>query len=229
MYNEWPLGQVPEHLRRPELEQIRAQGYEFDDPRQVVEIFERKVADFAGADHAVAIDCCSHGLFLCLKYLKATGTITIPSHTYVSVPMQILQAGCKVHMIDQDWTGKYQLQPYPVWDSAIQWHAGMYSQGLQVVSFQFKKYIPIGRGGMILTNDADAAAWLRKARYDGRDVDTPYIHDDFEFAGWHMYMTPEDAARGILLMDARSGACPERSGRDLYVDLSQKSLFKFHG
>jgi dTDP-4-amino-4,6-dideoxygalactose transaminase len=226
MYNEWPLGHVPEHLQRPELAQLEAAGYTFDDPRDIVELFERKVADFAGASYAVAVDCCSHGLFLCLKYLKATGTITVPSHTYVSVPMQIMQAGCSVELTDEDWTGKYQLKPYPVWDSAIQWHQGMYQQGLQVVSFQFKKYIPIGRGGMILTDDVTAYQWLRKARYDGRDVNVPYIQDDFEFAGWHMYMTPEDAARGILLMDAKPGNTPERTGRSSYVDLSTKTVFK---
>ena len=229
MYNEWPLGPIPKHLQRPELAQLQQLGYQFNDPREIVEIFEQKVADFAGAPHAVAIDCCSHGIFLCLKYLKATGIITIPAHTYVSVPMQILQAGCQLNMVDQDWIGKYQLAPYPVWDSAIQWRQGMYEAGMQVLSFQIKKYIPIGRGGMILTDNAATAAWLRKARYDGRNIATPYIYDDFEFAGWHMYMTPEDAARGIMLMDTRSGSLPDRRGQDLYLNLSAKTLFRNHG
>ena len=79
---------------------------------------------------------------------------------------------------------------------------------------------------MILTDDVTAYQWLRKARYDGRDVNVPYIQDDFEFAGWHMYMTPEDAARGILLMDAKPGNTPERTGRSSYVDLSTKTVFK---
>jgi dTDP-4-amino-4,6-dideoxygalactose transaminase len=137
-------------------------------------MFEQKVAKFAGAKFGVAVDCCSHGLFLSLKYLNATGTIKIPSKTYASVPMQIRHAGCIPELVDFTWTGRYRLDPYPIWDAAVQWHENMYTDGLHVVSFQIKKRIPIGRGGMILTNDEDAANWLRKARHDGRDLTVPY-------------------------------------------------------
>jgi dTDP-4-amino-4,6-dideoxygalactose transaminase len=34
---------------------------------------------------------------------------------------------------------------------------------LQVVSFQIKKRIPIGRGGIILTDDFEAYKWLKMA------------------------------------------------------------------
>ena len=70
-YSSWPLGKVPKHLQRPELEQLINAGYKWKDPRDAVNIFEQKVADFAGSKYAVAIDCCSNGLFLCLKYLNA--------------------------------------------------------------------------------------------------------------------------------------------------------------
>jgi dTDP-4-amino-4,6-dideoxygalactose transaminase len=226
MYKEWPLDEVPKHLQRPELDLIKKQGYKFNDPWEVVDLFEQKVAEFSGAKYAVAVDCCSHGLFLCLKYLKATGTITIPSHTYASVPMQIIHAGCKVKMVDQAWIGSYQLKPYPIWDSAIQWRRNMYAGGFSIVSFQIKKAIPIGRGGMILTDDQEAVNWLKKSRYDGRTRDIPYVNDNIEQLGWHMYMTPEDAARGILLMDARPQDWPDRNGRDYYVDLLEKKIFK---
>lgn len=225
MYNVWPLDTLPEELQRPELGLLKKHGYAFDDPREVVEIFEHKVAEFTGAPYAVAVDCCSHGLFLSLKYLNAQGTITIPTHTYASVPMYIQHAGCQVKFVDRDWIGCYQLEPYPVWDAAIQWHRGMYSGGIKVVSFQIKKAIPIGRGGVVLTDDAKCAAWLKHARYDGRNNSIPYVDDNITTAGWHMYMTPEDAARGILLMDARPQDWPERNGRDCYVDLTNKKVF----
>ncbi len=226
MYHEWPLGKIPDHLQRPELAQLKAAGYNFNDPFEVVEIFERKVADYAGSRYAVAVDCCSHGIFLCLKYLNATGTVTIPAHTYVSVAMQIIHAGCKLNLVNQDWTGCYQLKPYPIWDAAPQWRQSMYQGGLHVVSFQAKKAIPIGRGGIILTDDNDAVAWLQKARYDGRNQSTPYINDSIDCQGWHMYMIPEDAARGILLMDARPQDWPDRRGKDFYPDLSTHSFYK---
>lgn len=228
MYNVWPLDTLPLELQRPELRLLQEKNYSFKDPREVVEIFERKVAEFAGAPYAVAVDCCSHGLFLCLKYLNAQGTITIPSHTYASVPMYIQHAGCKVEFSNQDWTGCYQLAPYPLWDAAIQWHQGMYSSGLKVVSFQIKKAIPIGRGGIILTDNAECADWLKMARYDGRNPHTAYVDDNIQTLGWHMYMTPEDAARGILLMDARPQDWPDRNGKDFYPDLLNKKFFQDH-
>ena len=82
MYNVWPLDTLPEELQRPELGLLKKHGYTFDDPREVVELFEHKVAEFTGSPYAVAVDCCSHGLFLSLKYLNAQGTITIPTHTH---------------------------------------------------------------------------------------------------------------------------------------------------
>jgi dTDP-4-amino-4,6-dideoxygalactose transaminase len=102
----------------------------------------------------------------------------------------------------------------------------MYQGGLHVVSFQIKKRIPIGRGGMILTDDYAAYRWLKKARHDGRDMKTYYIDDDFEFFGWHYYMTPEDAARGILLMDAIPGDYEDSGNNNTYVDLSNKTIFR---
>jgi dTDP-4-amino-4,6-dideoxygalactose transaminase len=225
MHKTWPLGTIPEHFRRPEIKQLKEAGYRFSDPYEIVDIFEKKVSAFAGSKYAVAIDCCSHGLFLALKYLKAEGTITIPSHTYVSVPMQIRHSGCNVTFEELEWSGVYQLKPYPVWDAATRWQKDMYTGGMQVLSFQIKKRIPIGRGGMILTDDEEAYNWLKKARHDGRDMNTYYMDDDFAFDGWHYYMTPEDAARGILLMDQIPEHCNDSHTWKNYVDLTTKSIF----
>lgn len=225
-FTSWPLGQVPEHKQRPELEQVRAAGYHWQDPRDVIEIFENKVSLFAGATYGIAVDCCSHGIFLCLKYLQARGTVSIPRHTYQSVPMQVHHAGCDIEWRDEDWTGVYQLKPYPVWDAATRWRQGMYTGGFHVASFQMKKRIPIGRGGMILTNDAAAAAWLKRARYDGRDLSVSQWDDEPEVMGWHYYMTPEDAARGILLMDQTPTDNPDTAGWQNYADLSKKKIFQ---
>jgi dTDP-4-amino-4,6-dideoxygalactose transaminase len=225
-FDSWPLGKLPKQFQRPELDLIKELGYDWKDPRDAIEIFERKVADFAGAKYAVAVDCDTHGLFLSLKYLNATGTVTIPKHTYQSVPMYIRHAGCDVAFRDEKWEGIYQLEPYPIWDAAVRWRKGMYQGGFHIVSFQLKKRIPIGRGGMILTDDAKAYAWLCKARYDGRDLTVSQWDDDADICGWHMYMTPEDAARGIILMDQIPAENPDTATWENYADLSQKKLFK---
>ena len=46
------------------------EGYNTEDPWDIVEAFENKVAKYAGSKYAVATDSCTNSLFLCLKYLK---------------------------------------------------------------------------------------------------------------------------------------------------------------
>ena len=83
-YNPWPIGKVPKELQRPELDKLKELGYHWDDPRDVVTMFEEKVAAFAGSKYAVSIDCCSHGLFLSLEYLKHTTEVKKNDITYAT-------------------------------------------------------------------------------------------------------------------------------------------------
>jgi len=225
-FNSWPSGKLPPHFQRPELAQLKELGYPWNDPRDVVELFEQKVAKFAGSTYAVAVDCCTNGVFLSLKYSQAQGHIEIPKHTYQSIPMNIVHAGAVPIFRHEEWSGMYQLKPYNIWDAATRWRRGMYQGGLHVCSFQIKKRIPIGRGGMILTDDKQAYDWLCKARYDGRDLEVSQWDDDGDICGWHMYMTPEDAARGIILMDQVPDDNPDCGSWENYADLSQKKLWK---
>ena len=229
-YKSWPLGQLPQEFQRPELEQIKKLGYKWKDPRDVITMFEDKVAKFAGAKYGVAVDCCSHGLFLSLKFYKdvlkmKNEFVEIPSYTYCSVPMQIKHAGFNPKFKDIQWSGVYQLKPFDIWDGAVRWTKGMYKGGFHIVSFQLKKRIPIGRGGMILTDDPAAAEWFRKMTYDGRDLNIGYMEDDFQYCGYHYYMTPEDAARGIMLMDQVPKKNLDSGNNRTYSDLSTKKVF----
>lgn len=203
IYNPWPLGQMPVHLRRPEIEQIKSLGYELRDARDAVTIFENKVAEFTGAKYAISTDCCTHALALCLEY-EDPAVVVIPNRTYISVPMQIEQMGIVCLFEDVEWSGAYNLKNTNIWDAAVRWTKGMYIPGSHMcLSFQIKKRIPIGRGGMILTDDENAAREFKLMSYDGRDLNTPYdSKEHVKRYGYHYYMTPEDAARGILLMDA---------------------------
>jgi len=63
----------------------------------VVTQFEKKIAEFFGAPYAVAVDSCTHGLELCLKYTKAE-RFSVPCNTYLSVPMLSSKMG--IHF---DW------------------------------------------------------------------------------------------------------------------------------
>ena len=71
---------------------------------------------------------------------------------------------------------------------------------LTCVSFQAGKLLPIGRGGAILTDDEEAAKWLRAARLDGRTQGLDYMENRYQRYGAHCYMTPPDAARGLWLL-----------------------------
>ena len=209
-YNAWPNGQVPKELQRPELDQLKESGYLFDDAREVVTMFENKVAKFAGSKYAVSTDCCTHAIELSLRYLLHSNVlsqgrvISMPKNTYVSAALSLMHLGFGIKFRDERWVGSYTYGGTNIIDGAVLWEEGMYQDGtLHCVSFQMKKIIPIGRGGMILTNDESTYKWLKLASYDGRDLTLPYDHPShLKMYGYHDYMTPEDCARGILLMDS---------------------------
>ena len=226
-YNPWPLGKIPVELQRPELYELQKNGYVYNDARDVIDIFESKLANYAGSKYAVTVDNCTDALFLCLKYANAQGDIRIPKHTYISVPQSIIHAGCRPIFEDRPWSGPYALLPYNIYDGAVRFTRGMYIQNsLHCLSFQIKKVLPIGKGGAILTNSPDACNWLKRARYEGRDITKKYDEDELEFIGWNMYMTPEDAARGILLMDKLPLENKDMADWSNYPDLTKQRIFQ---
>lgn len=190
-------------------------------PYQVVKDFEVALAEFVGSKHAVAVDNCTNALFLCCYYSKVQ-EVTIPAKTYVSVPSAIIHAGGSVKFEHVDWEGSYQLKPYPIYDSACQLCRGMYVPGtLQCISFSGNKPIKIGKGGMIFTDDDAANKWFRLARYEGRH-EIPLMEDNFQMLGWNMYMTPEQAARGLVLASYLKDI---NIIHPTYPDLSQFEVF----
>jgi dTDP-4-amino-4,6-dideoxygalactose transaminase len=224
VYNPWPIGNLPEGFARPELDILRSQGLKFGDPRDIVKIFEKRIAEYSGSKYAAVVDCASNAIFLCLKYLNMPHKVVIPRRTYVSVPMQIIHAGYSFELRDVSWSGIYQLGHTGIYDGAARFSPNMFIGGkntMQVLSFQIKKRLPIGRGGAILTDNYDVYEWIKLASYDGRDLETPYTDiSHVKFRGWHMYMTPEDAARGLILLD-RLGEkeFPDIASDDSYPDL----------
>jgi dTDP-4-amino-4,6-dideoxygalactose transaminase len=96
----------------------------------------------------------------------------------------------------------------------------------QCLSFHAKKHLAIGKGGMILTDDHYAVEWFKKARYEGRS-EKFYKKDQIDMLGWNMYMTPEQAARGLVLLQQlplENPDIPEVGGG--YRDLTEFNVFK---
>jgi dTDP-4-amino-4,6-dideoxygalactose transaminase len=191
----------------------------------VVEQFERAIAEYAGARHGIAVDCCTSAIFLSCKYRKID-TVVMPCRTYISVAAAVVHAGGRLSFSDTKWSGIYPLRPYEIYDGAKRFKRDMYAGGLHCLSFHAKKHIPIGRGGMILTDDDQAQRWLTKARYDGREGKA-YDQEKIDMLGWHLYMTPEQAARGLQLFEAREKDSFEDLNED-YPDLREMPVFREH-
>lgn len=191
------------------------------DPFRSVRDLEEALCFYTGAPFCVAVNSCTMALLLAFAWYKREGgvEVTIPRRTYPSVPMSAYHAGLKVKWIAADWEGCYPLRPSPVWDCAKRFTSGMYENGqVQCLSFHARKLLPIGSGGAILHDDAAADVWYRKARFDGRKEGVPTKDDTYDFPGWHCYMLPEQAARGLYLLSYYPRTMPDQAMDD-YPDL----------
>lgn len=200
-----------------------------NNPYQIVKTFEEEIATYSGAPYAVSVDSCTNALFLICTYLKVD-KVTIPSKTYLSVPQSITHAGGEV-VFDKrpktnHWKGMYQLKPYPIYDSAKRLTSNMYiPKSYMALSFHIKKQLPIGKGGMILTDNKEAYEWFKKARYEGRS-EKYYKEDDITFLGWNMYMTPQQASYGLALMQNYPDYKEDIDELNGYRDLTEFTVFK---
>jgi hypothetical protein len=207
-------------------------------PYKVVKMFEEEVANYTGAKYAVSVDSCTNALFLCLMYWKEHGdwhldhssypSIEIPSKTYLSVPQSIIHAGLEPVFNSNlnDWQGIYELGNTGIFDSAKRFTSGMYiNDSFMCLSFHIKKHLKIGKGGMILTNDEKAVEWFKTARYEGRN-EKLYHEDDIKMLGWNMYMTPQEAAHGLALMQNYPLYVSDIGENNGYRDLTEFTVFK---
>jgi len=192
-------------------------------PYKIVQMFEEEVAEYTGSPYAISVDSCTNAIFLCCKYLNVK-EVTIPKKTYLSVPQSIIHAGGKVKFQDIEWEGIYKLEPYPIYDSAKRFTSNMYIPNtFMCLSFHIKKHLKIGKGGMILTDNKDAVEWFKKVRYEGRS-EKKYIDDDIQMFGWNMYMTPVEAAQGLMLIQNFPSFNEDLT--EEYKDLTTNSIFK---
>ena len=93
------------------------------------------------------------------------------------------------------------------------------------LSFHIKKTLPIGKGGMILTNNEKAVEWFKRARYEGRS-EKFYKDDNIDMLGWNMYMTPQQASHGLALMQNYPEHREDLGERGGYKDLTEFPVFK---
>lgn len=209
------------------ISQLISKGYQINDPWDCVTLFENELAIYSGSKYAVCVDSCSNAMFLCLKYLNITNQIIeLPKHTYASTPMQCIHAGNKIRFIDKEWSGYYYLGDTNIVDAATRFKKNMYIPDTYFcVSFHHRKTLKIGRGGVILTNDNEFVKWCRPMIYDGRHKYIMHVDDDYECIGYHMMMTPEEAAIGLLKLKQLSDDNPDTGSNLTYKDLSKQTVF----
>jgi dTDP-4-amino-4,6-dideoxygalactose transaminase len=188
--------------------------------------FENAIAEFYGAPYAVATDCCTHAIELCLR-LTNPSNVACPTNTYLSVPMTFEKLGIAWKFIDVQWRDYYHLTNTNIIDAAVYWQQGGFQKGhFNCLSFQFKKHLNLGRGGMILTDDADAAVKLKKMSYDGRLPDIPWMEQNIDMIGYHYYMTPETAQLGLDRFEDAKNKTPKTWSYQDYPNLLNMEIFK---
>ncbi len=190
-----------------------------------VTLFEKSIASYYNAPYAVATDCCTHAIELCLRLLKPKA-VTCPTHTYLSIPMTFEKLGLSWAFYNHHWKDYYYIGNTNIIDGAVHWKQNGYIPNtFMCLSFQFRKHLSLGRGGMILTDSYESALMLKKMSYDGRLPDILWKEQNVDIMGYHYYMTPETAELGIEKFEQVKNLEPKRWSDKDYPDISKMRVF----
>jgi dTDP-4-amino-4,6-dideoxygalactose transaminase len=187
--------------------------------------FENQVAEFFGASYAIAVDSCTHGVELCLRYTLADH-ITVPKNTYISIPFLANKLQIELEWKKENWVDYYYLTDKVI-DAAVLWKPNSYIPGTYMsLSFQYQKHLSLGRGGMILLDNEKDAIELKKMSYDGRLPNIPWREQNISSFGYHYYMTPETAQLGLDKLPQAKINSPRQWTVNDWPDLTQMKIFK---
>ena len=190
-----------------------------------IEEFENTIASYFSAPYGIAVDCCTHAIELCLRLIKPSH-VSCPKHTYLSVPMTFEKLNLSWEFNDAEWSYWYNIQGTNIIDAATYWNNNGYvPKTFMCVSFQFKKHLKLGRGGIILCDDKSAAEQLCKMRYDGRTNNLPWVEQDIDTFGYHYYMTPETAELGLQRFEEVKNIPAKVWSYKDYPDISKMKVF----
>lgn len=195
---------------------------------EVVTEFENRVSEFFGSPYAIAVDSCTHGIELCLR-LTRERRINIPNRTYLSIPMLANKMGLDLEWRDEEWQDYYTLNygDTRIIDAAVLWRKNSYIPNtFMCVSFQYQKHLSLGRGGIILCDNEEDAKELKKMSYDGRLPNIPWRDQDIESFGYHYYMTPETAQKGLDKLEEAINTEPRKWVYTDWPDLTKMKIFR---
>lgn len=192
---------------------------------EVVQKFEKEIADFFGAPYAVAVDSCTHGIELALRYTKEE-QILVPKRTYLSIPFLANKMGLDLFWKDEEWVNYYYLT-HNIIDSAVLWKKDSYIPNTFMgISFQYQKHLSLGRGGILLMDNEEASIQIKKMSYDGRLPNIPWRDQNVNTFGYHYYMTPETAQLGLDKLPQAIVTEPRQWVVTDWPDLTEMDVFK---
>ena len=172
----------------------------------------------------MATDCCTHAIELSLRLDQPHAHVTVPNHTYISVPFTLNKLSLNWSFNKSKWVDYYSITNTRIIDSAVYWEKGGYiPNSLQCLSFQFKKPLNLGRGGAILCSNKEDYVELKKLAYDGRYGDNGWMTQDITSVGYHYYMTPETAQLGLNKLNSTTSS--KQWNYSDYPDLSDFAVF----
>tara|TARA_R110002124_G_scaffold116400_9_gene272875 strand:+ start:16215 stop:16805 length:591 start_codon:yes stop_codon:yes gene_type:complete len=193
---------------------------------EIVAKFEKEIASFFGSPYAVATDCCTHGIELCLRY-KEIKKMIVPAHTYISIPLLSKKLNIELEWKEEEWLDFYQIGDTNIIDAAVLWKENSYIKNtLMCISFQFRKHLSLGRGGIILCQTSEDYKNLKRMSYDGRIPDIPWASQNISTMGYHYYMTPETAALGLKKLPEAMATKPRQWVISDWPDLRKMEIFK---
>lgn len=194
---------------------------------EIISEFEKAICEFFGSPYAVAVDSCTHGIELCLRYTQET-KINVPKRTYLSVPFLAEKMGLEREWRDENWEDYYTLNygDKRIIDAAVLWKKDSYIPNtFMCVSFQYQKHLSLGRGGVILLDNEDDFITLKKMSYDGRLPNIPWREQDIDTVGFHYYMTPETAKLGLEKIKQAIDTEPRKWTVNDWPDLTKMKIF----
>ncbi|MGE4553906.1 MAG: DegT/DnrJ/EryC1/StrS family aminotransferase [Desulfovibrionaceae bacterium] len=228
-------------------------GYLTEGP--VTREFERRVADYVGASHALAVTSCTTGLELALR---AVGVgpgheVVVPDYTYPATAdvAMLLGATCVIVDVDpqtmlMDWEALEAaitprtrvVMPVSIFGNpvdadrlaALKARHGFLTvedaacslgaefggrrvgalADLTVFSFHPRKFITTGEGGMVLTDNAEWAAWMESFKHFGMGASPTREGACFLRVGTNYKLSNVLAAIGLAQLDMADELLVER-------------------
>lgn len=196
------------------IKEVLESGW-WDEGKKVAE-FEEKWAEFVGAKYAVATNSCTSALDIAVRVVDLPKKVTVSPFTFVSSALCLYNADKRIEFVDIDnrslCTPQADIQVLfagndfgegTIYDMA-HFGGGKHKGVVSCWSFQARKNLPTGQGGMLTTNDEEIYRRAKAISDVGIDKNTyerskgKYTWDyNIKEAGINGYMSDITAAIGL--------------------------------